>query len=210
MRRLRSMGEIEKVDALCRQIPYCPRNPHRIGHGRKARPRSPDPQEPPRGQNQPPAFDSQALYRARRPCREIRRRHRGQPARRVAGFPAGNGLVAAICGRDRRPKLPPRNRRPNRVGPHRSTRARNLSRTSHSRPFGGRRSESVAAGALRGGARAWHRPSAACWKRSCNFAAPWSSARPNLPRACPWCRTPKNPNTWPTGSKPSCAAGPRP
>ncbi len=124
MRRLRSMGEIEKVDALCRQIPYCPRNPHKLAtDGRQDRaPRFPP--KPPRGQNQPPALDSQALYRARRPCREIGRRRRGQPARSLAGLPASHRLDASIRIRPGAQDLPTRTRRPSGVGLQRSSRVR--------------------------------------------------------------------------------------
>ena len=240
MRRLRSLGNIEKLDGLCRKIPHCQSNPHER------------PFQAPLHMARPQATwngGEAALYWPRMEGKtasphspKISPWPKPVPNHRVSGsilsplpvpqnaqVPPWQACLhccklstaqrAGRCAtqRDRRPKFPTQNRSPSRVGPQRSARAREplpdnsrLVPSKVRKPL--RRCRAAAnrtpprlsirsktdSSQRRSHSRrraAWRLRSAACWKRHCNFAAPCSSARPNLPRACRWCRTPKNPNT---------------
>ncbi len=161
-----------------------------------------------RGQNQPSVIESQALYRALRPRREIRCRHRGQPTRRAAGIPARDRLVVALCGRTCAQDFP--RKIDGRIDLVCGGQPGSWSRSGASHSQRRRRRSRVGAGLLRGG------PRPGIGDRRHVGRNPATSPRPDRARgrtcrgralgAAPRrTRTPGQP-----AAKPSCAAGPRP
>ncbi len=104
--RLRSMGDVERLDGPCRQYPDCPRNLQKQSFRQPTRSDAARPRRegetahpipaPSRGHIDFPTIESQTLYRARQARRAFAQRA-GQLARRFAGVSKDHRLVAAIC-----------------------------------------------------------------------------------------------------------------